>query len=134
MDNSHIVIFEGICTFCNAAVNFIIKRDKACVFLFTPIQSEFGQELLKKHQVYCTDIDTFALIKNEQCYIFSSAALEITKDLSGFWYLFTILKVIPAPIRDFFYKLFARNRYALFGKREQCMLPSEELKSRFIGL
>ena len=74
------------------------------------------------------------LIKNNKRYVFSTAALEISKDLGGFWNLFNGFRIIPAAIRDLFYKAFARNRYALFGKQTACMVPTEELKSRFIGI
>ena len=85
-------------------------------------------------QIYNAGVDTFLLIKNDQCFVFSGAALEIAKDLTGMWYLFNVFKIIPSPIRDFFYKLFARNRYALFGKKETCMVPTKEVRSRFVGI
>lgn len=134
MDNRNIVIFDGVCNFCNGAVNFIIKRDPNRIFAFTPMQSDLAKELVEKYQIYNVGIDTFLLIKNDQCFVFSSAALEITKDLTGFWYIFNIFKLIPAPILDIFYKLFARNRYALFGRQEQCMMPTSEVRSRFVGI
>jgi len=127
MDNRHIVIFDGVCNFCNGAVNFIIKRDPEGIFAFTPMQSGLARELMN-------NIDTFLLIKNERCFVFSSAALEIAKDLTGFWYVFKIFKFVPNIIRDFFYKMFARNRYALFGRQETCMVPTEEIRSRFVGI
>ncbi len=134
MDSRNIVIFDGVCNFCNGSVNFIIKRDPEGVFAFTPMQSDLAKELMEKHQIFNVGIDTFLLIKDGQCFIFSSAALEITKDLTGFWYLFNILKLIPAPVRDFFYKLFARNRYKLFGRKEHCMVPTTAIRSRFVGI
>ena len=134
MDSRNIVIFDGVCNFCNGAVNFIIKRDPEGVFAFTPMQSDLAKELMEKHQIFNVGIDTFLLIKGGQCFIFSSAALEIAKDLTGFWYLFNILKLIPAPVRDFFYKLFARNRYKLFGRKEHCMVPTTAIRSRFVGI
>ena len=134
MDSRNIVIFDGVCNFCNGAVNFIIKRDPEGVFAFTPMQSDLAKELMEKHQIFNVGIDTFLLIKDGQCFIFSSAALEIAKDLTGFWYLFNILKLIPAPVRDFFYKLFARNRYKLFGRKEHCMVPTTAISSRFVGI
>ena len=134
MDSRYIVIFDGVCNFCNGAVNFIIKRDPDRVFAYTPMQSELAKELMEKHQIHNVGIDTFLLIKNEQCFVFSSAALEITKDLTGLWYMFNVFKLVPAPIRDFFYKLFARNRYALFGRQQQCMVPTSEVRSRFVGI
>jgi predicted DCC family thiol-disulfide oxidoreductase YuxK len=133
-DNRHIVIFDGVCTFCNNSVNFIIKRDPGALFAFTPMQTDLAQKLMKKYNIINVGVDTFLLIKNNQCYVFSTAALEIAKDLKGFWYLFNVFKLLPAFIRDFFYKLFARNRYALFGKQETCMVPTDDVRSRFIGI
>jgi len=134
MDNRNVVIFDGVCNFCNGAVNFIIKRDPTGIFAFTPMQSDFARELMIKHKIHNVGTDTFLLIKNDQCFVFSSAALEIAKDLTGFWYIFKIFKFVPSIIRDFFYKLFARNRYALFGKKETCMVPTKEIRSRFVGI
>lgn len=134
MGNRHIVIFDGVCNVCNSAVNFIIKRDPDAIFAFTPMQSDLAHELMTKHKIDNPGIDTFLLIKNDACLVFSSAALEIAKDLTGYWYLFTVFKIVPSSIRDFFYKLFARNRYKLFGRQDSCIVPSEEVKSRFIGI
>jgi predicted DCC family thiol-disulfide oxidoreductase YuxK len=126
MDNRHTVVFDGVCNFCNGAVNFIIKRDPEGVFAFTPMQSELAHELRVR-------VDTFMLIKNDRCYVFSDAALEIAKNLTGLWFLLNMFKVVPRPIRDAAYKLFARNRYKLFGRTEACMVPSDEVSSRFVG-
>ena len=134
MDKRHIVVFDGVCNFCNEAVNFIIKRDPEGLFAFTPIQSALAHDLINQHQINNLDVDTFLLIKNKQCFVFSSAALEIAMDLTGPWYMFRIFKLVPSRIRDFFYKLFAKNRYALFGRQETCMVPTEEVRSRFIGI
>ena len=98
------------------------------------MQSKLAHNLMEKHQIYNVGIDTFLLIKNNECFVFSNAALEITKDLTGFWYMFNVLKVIPSSIRDIFYKLFARNRYKLFGKQKSCVMPSNKVRSRFIGI
>lgn len=134
MDNRHIVIFDGVCNICNGAVNFIIKRDPNGVFAFTPMQSDLARELMNRHEIHNAGIDTFMLIKNGQCFVFSSAALEIAEDLTGLWYMFRIFKLVPSIIRDFFYKLFARNRYALFGRQETCMVPTEDRMCRFVGI
>lgn len=134
MEERYIVIFDGTCNFCNSAVNFVISRDPSNAFCFTPMQSDFAQSLIQQYGVTGDCIDTLMVVKNKECFIFSSAALEIAKDLSGLWYFFTVFKIIPRPIRDWFYKVFARNRYRLFGMRTQCMVPSEEVRNRFIGL
>ena len=134
MDNRHIVIFDGVCNFCNGAVNFIIQRDPDGKFVFTPMQSQVAQEFIEKYGANNVGVDTFLLIKNDQCHIGTNAAFEITKDLTGYWYLFNVLRIVPRPIRDWFYRLFARNRYALFGRTDTCMVPTPELLKRFIGV
>ncbi|MDP4558189.1 thiol-disulfide oxidoreductase DCC family protein [Halomonas meridiana] len=134
MDNRYIVIFDGVCNFCNGAVNFIINRDPEGTFAFTPMQSELAQELTQRFNVPDVGMDTLVLIKAGKCYVLSDAALEIAKDLKGPWRLCYVFKVVPRPIRDAAYKLFARNRYRLFGKREACMVPTVEVKSRFVGI
>ena len=131
MDNRHIVIFDGLCNVCHGAVNFIIKRDPEGLFAVNPMQSELAHDLLEKHQIQNRGIDTFLLIKNGQCFVFSSTALEIARQLTGFWFIFRLL---PGSIRDFFYKAFARNRYALFGRQDTCMVPTEDVRTRFVGI
>lgn len=133
-EQHYLVIFDGICNFCNGAVNFIINRDPEAKFKFSPIQSKLSQEIIKKHGVANVGIDTFLLVKNGRCYIWTDAAMEISKDLSGSWYLFNIFRVIPSSARDYLYRVFARNRYKLFGKSDNCMVPTEELRSRFVGM
>jgi predicted DCC family thiol-disulfide oxidoreductase YuxK len=132
MSTHHIIIFDGVCNLCNSSVNFIIKRDKENVFIFTPMQSKSAQALIAKYQVKNVGFDTFLLIKNDECYYRTDAALEITKNLSGFWYLFRAFKVLPRFFRDYFYRLLARNRYSLFGKADMCMMPTLAVKSKFL--
>ncbi len=130
----HIVVFDGKCHFCNGAVNFIIRRDAGQRYVFTPMQSAFAQELIAQYDIPNVGIDTFLLIKHRKAFLWSDAALEIAKDLQGYWYLFNALKIIPRPLRDMAYRIFARHRYRLFGKADQCMVPTEALRSRFLGL
>ena len=132
MTDSNIIIFDGSCKFCNSSVNFILKRDHRNVFVFTPLQSKFAQTLMSEFGVTDTGLDTFILIKNNTCFFRTNAALEITKDLSGHWYFFRIFGLLPDFIRDYFYRQFARNRYRLFGKTDTCMIPTPELKDRFL--
>ncbi len=98
------------------------------------MQSEFAKKLIEKHRVTGVGVDTFLLVKNDTYFIWTDAALEITRDLSGFWFLLRIAKVIPRPIRDSVYRFFARNRYKLFGRTEQCVIPDANIRSRFIGI
>jgi len=128
---SAIVLFDGVCNFCNGTVNFIIARDSAGYFKFAPMQSEIGQELRAKCGV-SDEVDSIILIEDDTAYIYSSAALRIARRLGGMWPSVYILMAVPKPIRDFFYKLFARNRYRLFGKKDVCMVPTPEVRERFL--
>ncbi|MBV2129677.1 thiol-disulfide oxidoreductase DCC family protein [Arsukibacterium indicum] len=132
MDNRHVVIFDGECNFCNGAVNFIIKRDPDAQFVFTPMQSKHAEQIMQRYGVSSSDPDTLILLKHGKIYILSDAALEIAKDLRGYWYLFNVFKVVPKSFRDWCYRLFARNRYKMFGKANSCRVPAEAEKDRFL--
>ncbi len=132
INSRHIVIFDGVCKFCCGAVNFIIRRDPNALFAFTPMQSESGKRLIEQHNATMVGVDTFLLIKNGQCYERTDAALEISRDLTGLWFLFRIFQVLPRSFRDYFYNLLARNRYKLFGRLNECVIPAPEVRSRFI--
>lgn len=134
MSDRNIVIFDGICNFCNGAVDFIIKRDPGGKFLFTPMQSDLGRSLIIEHGIDAIDGDTIVLIKDGKSFIWSSAILEITKDLKSLWKYLAILGFVPSPIRDTLYKVFARNRYRFFGQKSECMVPTEDVRQRFIGM
>ncbi len=129
-----IVLFDGVCNFCNASVNFIIARDSQGSFSFASLQSDFTRELLASHGITLEEpYDTFILYDNGTIYDKSDAALRIAARLDGLWKLLTIFRIVPTPIRNFFYSLIARNRYRLFGKKESCMIPPAEVRGRFLG-
>lgn len=126
-----IILFDGECNFCDQSVKFIIKRDPNGLYKFASLQSDIGKELLNKHNVQ-EDIDSFVLIEGGNCYIKSSSALRVCRNLKGAWKLAYFLLVIPRPFRDLFYGIVAKNRYKWFGKRDSCMLPSPEERKRFL--
>lgn len=130
--NCNIVIFDGVCNLCNAAVNFVIKRDPTGVFRFAPMQSDIAQELIAMHRGAEFDFTTILLIKNGTCHERSDAVLEIARELERCRFLFRILKLTPKPIRDFFYDAIAKCRYRLFGKRDKCIVPTQNVRNRFI--
>ncbi|MDP4221476.1 MAG: thiol-disulfide oxidoreductase DCC family protein [Bacteroidota bacterium] len=127
-----IVLFDGICNFCNSTVNFIIDHDPKKYFLFAPLQSEKAQDLLGKYDLGQEANDTFVLIEDGKAYLRSTAVLRIARNLSGIWRLANFLLVVPRFLRDPIYRIFSNSRYRLFGKREHCMIPSEEEKARFL--
>ena len=129
---SAILLFDGVCNFCNGSVNFIIERDKIGYFKFAPLQSEIGQKLLDEYKIDKENTDSVILIEDEKVYTHSTAALRVARRLDGFWKYFYAFIIVPRPIRDFFYKLFAKNRYRLFGKQDACMLPTAAIRARFL--
>jgi predicted DCC family thiol-disulfide oxidoreductase YuxK len=138
-ENNPIILFDGICNFCNSTVNFVLKRDKNNIFKFSPIQSDAGQKFLKeilKQENYKKngqlDFDTIILLENRKYYTHSTAVLQIIKKLNGIWKLFYVMIIIPPPVRDFVYSFVSKNRYKWFGRRDKCMIPTEMDKSRFI--
>ncbi|NNJ53850.1 MAG: thiol-disulfide oxidoreductase DCC family protein [Ignavibacteriaceae bacterium] len=128
-----IILFDGVCNFCNFWVNFIIDRDSKNVFIFAALQSEKGQEILGKINFNKNNFDTFVLIDVGSTYTKSTAALKISKDLKSYWKYFYYLIFIPQTLRDFFYEIIAKNRYRFFGKRNACRIPTEEEKRKFLS-
>jgi predicted DCC family thiol-disulfide oxidoreductase YuxK len=127
-----IILFDGVCNLCNGAVTYIIKRDKKNVFKFAALQSEIGQQLISKFNIDTSKIDSIILIDGEKHYTKSSAALHIAKQLSGAYPLLFGFMVVPKFIRNSVYDYIAKNRYKWFGKKESCMIPTVELKSKFL--
>ncbi|HVU03077.1 MAG TPA: thiol-disulfide oxidoreductase DCC family protein [Polyangiaceae bacterium] len=130
-DPRPVVLFDGVCNVCNAAVNFIIDRDAAGKYAFASLQSDVGKKLLAEHGVP-PDLDTIALVEDGAAYTHSEAVLRVAKGLDGAWPLLFSLVVLPRPVRDAAYRYFAKNRYAWFGKRESCRVPTPDVRRRFL--
>lgn len=128
-----IVLFDGVCNFCNGAVNFVINRDKAGYFKFAPLQSEVGERLISEHKIDKAETDSVILVEDGKVYTHSTAALRIGRKLDGAWRLLYGFVVVPRLLRDFVYKFFAKNRYRMFGKQDACMLPTPEIRARFLA-
>src|SRR5688500_8337474 len=127
-----IVLFDGVCNFCNGSINFVIEHDKAGYIKFAPLQSEMGEDLLARHGIDRSETDSVVLIEDEKAYTHSTAALRIARRLGGVWSWGYALIVVPRPIRDYFYKTFAKYRYRLFGRQDECMMPAPEIRARFL--
>ena len=127
-----IILFDGVCNLCNGIVQFIIKRDPKAKFRFTSLQSESGQKFLRKFGLPSDEFDSIVLIQGEQYFMKSTAGLRILKELGGIWKLFYFFRFLPLSFRDFIYDLIAGSRYRMFGKSESCMIPTPELKARFL--
>lgn len=127
-----IILFDGICNFCNGSVNFIIENDKKDYFKFAPLQSEIAQELLEKYDINKDETDSVVLIENDRAYTRSTAVLKVAQKLGGIYSLLYGLIIVPKFIRDFFYETFAKYRYKLFGKKDVCMMPTPEIRNKFL--
>jgi predicted DCC family thiol-disulfide oxidoreductase YuxK len=127
-----VILFDGVCNFCNFWVNYIIEKDKKDLFRFASLQSEFGQSILSKLNLAENDFDTFVLIESKKVFIRSTAALKVVKDITGWLKIVYPFIILPVFIRDLVYNLIAKNRYKFFGKSEFCRIPSEPEKSKFI--
>ena len=127
-----VILFDGVCNFCNGAVNFVIHRDRKGYFRFAALQSAVGEELLDKHRIDKVETDSVVLIEDDKAYLHSSAALRIVRRLPGLWPILYGLIIVPKGIRDWAYRLFAKHRYRLFGRREECMIPTPEIRTRFL--
>lgn len=127
-----IILFDGVCNLCNGAITFIIQRDKKDLFRYAPLQSEIGKELAAKHHIDLDKVDSIILVTEDKAYAKSTAALRIAKQLSAGWPLLAVFLILPKFLRDAVYDFIARNRYKWFGKKEACMIPTPELKSKFL--
>lgn len=127
-----IVLFDGVCNYCNSMVNFAIRNDRKGILKFAPLQSSFAKQLRKKHNVP-DDTESVIVIENDRAYTYGDAALRIARHLQGPARLLYGLIIIPRFIRERVYKWIARNRYKWFGKKDACMVPTPSVRSRFIG-
>jgi predicted DCC family thiol-disulfide oxidoreductase YuxK len=132
MDGHPIILFDGVCNFCNRAINFVIKRDKNSIIRFATLQSNFSKQLLESKN-FQPDEDSFALIENNKIFLRSTAALKVFRYLKGLWPLIYGLIIVPKFVRDRVYDLIAKNRYNWFGKRDECMVPTANVRSRFLN-
>ena len=127
-----VILFDGICNFCNAGVNFIIKQDKKNIFRFAALQSEAGQKLLEQFQLPKGGFDSFVLVDRGKVYKKSSAGLKVYGKLPWYWKWTQLAWIAPRFIRDAVYDFIAKNRYKWFGKKEKCMIPPANVRSRFL--
>ena len=128
-----VVLFDGVCNFCAASVQFIIRRDPQALFRFAAYQSDAVKSLCAQHGVDAGALDTFALIVDGKALFRSDAALATATRLGGLWRLLAVFRLVPRAVRDAVYRLIAHNRYRWFGRRESCMVPDADVRRRFLG-
>lgn len=132
VENKHILLFDGVCNLCNGVVKFIIKQDTKGKFSFAPLQSSVGQQLLKTFGLNAEDFDSLVYIEGKKYYVKSSACLYVLKRLGGIWKFFFVFMLLPLSVRDFVYDCIARSRYTIFGRQNECMVPSPEIRKKFL--
>lgn len=132
MTHQPIILFDGVCNFCNGAVNFTIKRDKKATIKFAALQSETGRQLVQQYGFPADDMRSFLFIENGKAYNRSTAALRVCRHLKGLWPLCYGFIIVPAFIRNGIYDWIAKNRYKWFGERQECMIPTPEVRARFL--
>lgn len=127
-----VILFDGVCNLCNSSVQFIIKRDRKRIFRYASLQSEFGKKIIERFKLADKNIDSIILFENNSIKIKSTAVLQVLKRTGGIYSILYVFIIVPESIRNGIYDFIARNRYRWFGKRETCMIPTPELKKRFI--
>jgi predicted DCC family thiol-disulfide oxidoreductase YuxK len=127
-----VILFDGVCNLCNGLVQFVIARDPAARFAFASLQSNAASKLLDRHRQTTPLPDSIVLVDGDRVFTRSSAALRIARGLGFPWMLAYAGIVVPKPLRDAVYDRVARNRYRWFGKRDVCMVPTPELRGRFL--
>jgi predicted DCC family thiol-disulfide oxidoreductase YuxK len=131
--DQRVILFDGVCNLCNGSVTFVLQHERKPIFQFASIQSDAGKELLQYYRLPADYLQSVILIENGKAYFTSSAALKIGQTLRFPWSLLARMGfVVPAFLRDWVYDQIAKHRYGWFGRRDVCMIPTEELKSRFL--
>jgi predicted DCC family thiol-disulfide oxidoreductase YuxK len=126
-----LILFDGVCVLCSGMVRFVLPRDKAGRFRFIAIQSPAGRALAERFGIDAANPETVAVTRGGQVLFKSDCAIAIGCGLPR-WGWAAALRLVPRGLRDFLYDRIARNRYRLFGKRDACLVPTPEIRSRFI--
>ena len=130
-----VLLYDGVCGFCNKSVQMILDHDRKGSMRFAALQSGYGATVVERHPDL-RDVDSVVYVERtpggERVHVRSDAALKVAAYLGGFWKIFLAAKLMPRPLRDYFYDLFARNRYKFFGKYDACLLPPPEVRARFL--
>ncbi len=130
--NKYVILFDGICNFCNFWINLILRLDRRRIFVFSPLQSDSGQKYLKRFGLHQSDFDTFIVVKNNHYFNKSDAVFLIAEHLPLPYRLLKIFKILPKKLRDWLYSFIAKNRFRIFGKKETCRMPERDEIARFL--
>ena len=135
-----IILYDGVCGLCNRLIQFLLKHDKEGRLRFASLQSDFAANVLGRHGIDATDLDTVHIVENynqagERVLQRSDAILRAGRELGGLWGASSSMaRVVPRAFRDLVYRFVATNRYRVFGKYDTCMLPDSSERSRFLDI
>jgi predicted DCC family thiol-disulfide oxidoreductase YuxK len=127
-----LILFDGVCNLCSWAVQFLAPRDRRGSFMYAAMQSRTGQEKLRRHGLPMHDYESFILLEDGRAYTKSQAIFQIVRHMRYPWPLLRIGLILPRGFSDWLYDRVARNRYALFGKKDVCMVPRKDIAPRFL--
>ena len=132
-----IVFFDGVCRFCDGAVRWLLERDPEGRLHFAPLQGETAAALRERHPEFPSDIDTLVYVESdaagERIYTRSDAIFRVVAEIRGPWRHIARLRFLPRVLTDALYRAFVRNRYRIFGKLDECLLPDAEQRARFVA-
>lgn len=136
MPDEPVLLYDGLCGFCDGTVQFVLKHDRKQVLRFATLQGEFARRIIARHREL-EGVDSLVLVEpdgtgTERVYVRSSGALRVARYLGGAWHLTRVVAIVPRVLRDWAYDLFARHRYKVWGRYESCPIPSPEQRARFI--
>jgi predicted DCC family thiol-disulfide oxidoreductase YuxK len=131
-ENHPVLLFDGVCNLCNGVVQFLVPRDPDGTLRFASLQSEAAAELLAECDLPSDSTESVVLVEDGTCYEKSAAAIRVAEHLGGVYALASVFRYVPRRVRDALYDFVAERRYRWFGKRERCMVPSPDLRSRFL--
>lgn len=128
-----IILFDGVCNLCNDSVQFVIKHDKKDIYRFVPLQSELGLKIVNHTGLSASNIDSTILYEPGKAYYYKSdVAFKILRDINSIHKILLVFSILPKKLLDYIYDYVAKNRYKWFGKKESCMIPTPELKAKFL--
>lgn len=136
MIDDPVLLYDGLCGFCDGTVQFILKHDRRGTLRFATLQGDFARDVITRHPEVA-GVDSLVLVERdgaggETVYVRSEGALRVARYLGGVWHLARIVAIVPRALRDTAYDAFARIRYRVFGRYDSCPIPTPEQRARFI--
>ena len=132
-ENKKLILFDGVCNLCNSSIQYVLKYDKKDIFMFAPLQGSVAQQIIQQYQIDTDKTDSILLYSPDNGVVYkSTAALKVASHLGFPRNVLSVFLIVPAFIRNWVYDYIARNRYRWYGKKDECMIPTPELKSKFL--